>query len=129
MEQHQTSIKVSSTLNRRGLSAHLFNLLYTRHPFPGALFVLTIQPLFIGFGEIYRALEDPGPFQMCGVEMRMANDYSFQASLPVDEVDSCLIDEGNNVPEYITLRCLDQDGTLAYAELFLSRSCACKTLR
>lgn len=122
MQQHHTPIKVPSALNRRHLPSYLLDLLYALHPLPDPLVLFAIQPLRIVFGKVYRAFEYPGPFEMRGVEVGVADDYGFQSALFVDEIHSRLVDEGDDVPEDVSLARLNEDGALAYAKLFLGRS-------
>lgn len=90
---------------------------------PRPMSVLPVLPLCIVGGNVDGTLELRCPLEMCSVEVRMAYNYRFQASLFVDEVHGRLIDESNQIPEYITMGCLQEDGPLAYAELF-ARCCA-----
>jgi hypothetical protein len=60
---------------------------------------------------------------MRGVEMRMTNHNRLQPAFLVNKIDGWLVKEGDQVPEDVAVGGLQEDGALAYAELF-ARRCA-----
>jgi len=69
------------------------------------------------------------PFEVRGVEVGMRYDNSFQPPFPVDEINSILVQEGNQVPQNVTVLRLQEDGALADAELFASCRAVAQTGR
>lgn len=53
--------------------------------------------------------------------MRVANHNGLEPALALDEVDRCLVQERNQVPEYVARRRLQQDRALPDAELLARR--------
>jgi hypothetical protein len=98
---------MSPALNRLGRSTNFLDLLYALDPLPHALFVLTIQPLRIVATQVHWTLEYPGPLKMCGIKVRVADNDSFDTAVVVYKGDGSRIDKGNNIPEDISLGCLD----------------------
>tara|TARA_R110002003_G_scaffold589_7_gene20599 strand:- start:7491 stop:7811 length:321 start_codon:yes stop_codon:yes gene_type:complete len=103
------------TLNRPHLILHLGNPLRARKPLPHALFVLAIHPLGVIAAQVYGTLEDARPLEMRGVEVRVRDDDGLEPALAVDKLDGRGVDEGDEIPEDVSVGGLEQDGALADA--------------
>lgn len=75
--------------------------------FPHPVRILPIQPRLVIGRYIDRTLELMSPFEVCCVEVRVADHDSFQSAFLVDEVDGLLVQKGDKVPEYVAVGCLE----------------------
>jgi hypothetical protein len=85
--------------------------------------VLSHHPLGVSSAHVDRTVEHARPLQVRPVKVRVADDNGFQAALGLDEVDGCVIEEGDEVPQDVARIGLEQDGPLADSELL---PCGCR---
>jgi hypothetical protein len=118
---------MASTLNRPHLILYLGNPLRACKPLPHALFILAIHPLGVIAAQVNGTLEDARPLEMRGVEVRVRNDNGLEPALVVNKLDGRGVDEGDEIPEDVSVCSLDQDSALADAELFACGAGRCET--
>jgi hypothetical protein len=101
--QHHTPVKVPATLYRRHGSTDFVDSLHTLNPLPHSAIVRAAQPRRVVASQVHGTAEDARPLEVRGVEVRVADYDGFEAAFAGYEVDRRLVDESNEIPEYISL--------------------------
>jgi hypothetical protein len=125
--QHHTPLKVPTALYRRHGSTHFLDRLHTLNPLPHSAIVRAGQPRCVVGSQVHGTPKDARPFEVRGVEVRVANYDGGEAAFAVYEVDGGCVDECDKVPQDVPLGRLEQDGALPDTELFRGGSGARET--
>jgi hypothetical protein len=105
---------MASALNRLDRSTNFFYLLNTLNPLPHSLFIFPAQPILVVFAHVHGTLELGRPVEVRGVVVRMADDDGFETTFGMNKVNRIIVEERNEIPKYIAITCLKQDGALSY---------------
>lgn len=119
-DENAAAIEVpTAPYDRCAAALHLldFHRLFLKHP-PPSLPILPTQPLLIPPTNINPTPKNPRPLQVRRIKMRMGNRNRLQPSLRINKLHDLGVEIGDAVPEDVSLRGLQQDTALAYAEGF-----------